>query len=174
MELNKQEYDLSKLSDEQLVQIQEEMQEAEEEKMEDQLELSQDMQELYGAPAESQQHNQHSFLAKAAFESRDTIRTTFLSESELGRPLFSVRFLSDLYDIAKYYLDPILMEMKMDPKKYNGIANYFWEKTQNITHSGMSNKGFAMNLNVTQKKDMVRKRIRTIQESNLKGSKQSR
>ncbi len=168
----KQDYDISKLSDQELVQMQEDLEEAEEDKVEDQLELSQDMQELYGAPVESQQHNQHTFIHKAAFDSRDTIRTTFLTESELGRPLFSVRFLSDLNKIASYYLDPILIELKLDPKKYNGIANYFWEKNQNITNSGMSNKGFAMNLNVTQKKDMVRRRIKTIQQSNLKGGKQ--
>ncbi len=167
----KQSYDLSSLTPVQLEQMQEEMEDAEEEKMEDTMDLSSEMQELYGAPAESQIHNQHTFLAQAA-KARDTVRTTYLSEGELGRPLFSVRFLSDLYDIAKYYLDPILVELKLDPAKYNGIANYFWEKTQNITHSGMSNKGFAMNLNVTQKKDMVRKKVRTIQQNNLKGGKQ--
>ncbi len=169
-----QNYDISKLSDEQLVEMQEDLEDADEDKMEDQVELSQDMQELYGAPTESQQHNQHTFIHKAAFDSRDTIRTTYLSKDELGRPLFSVRFLLDLHKIASYYLDPILAELKLDPKKYNGIANYFWQKNQNITNSGMSNEGFSMNLNVTQKKDMVRRRIRTIQQSNLKGGKQTR
>ena len=42
----------------------------------------------------------------------------------------------------------------------NGIAHYFGEKTENITASGLSNKGFAMNINVTRKMDATRKRTR--------------
>lgn len=159
-----QEYDLNSinsLSPEQQQELVEEMEDQKEDDALDNAEFQQEFQEGYPVPTPDEKHNQHSFLYKAAFETPDTIRTTFLTESELGRPSFSVRFLSDLYDLSKYYLDPILIDLGKDPNKYNGIANYFWEKTQNITHSGMSNKGFAMNLNVTQRKDMTRKRIKS-------------
>ena len=75
----------------------EEMEELQEEKAEDATEdnaaLNKELQELYGAPEAEEAQNAHSFLHRAAYGSEDTVRTTFLSESELGRPLFNVRFL---------------------------------------------------------------------------------
>lgn len=115
-------------------------------KKEDDLFDNVDIENDYGAPMPEEKHNAHTILDKA-IERRDSTRTTFLTESELGRPVFSVRFLSDLED---------------DAKRLNlvRIENYYHEKIQNVTGTGMSNKGFAMNLNVTQKRDTVRKRIR--------------
>ena len=150
----------------------EEMQDIQEEQQEDtqeeQLLKNLQLQEAYGSPTLEEKQNQHSFLHKAAFGSPDTVRTTFLSESELGRPLFNVRFLLDLHDICKYYVDPICRKLKLDPYEYNRLARYFWEKIQNVTSSGMSYKGFAMNLNVTKKMDTLRKKIRDT-TGNLKG-----
>ncbi|KKN59071.1 hypothetical protein LCGC14_0546260, partial [marine sediment metagenome] len=44
----------------------------------------------------------------------------------------------------------------------------------NITDSGMSKEGFAMNLNVTKKMDMLRKKVRVNNIENLKGGKKRR
>jgi len=133
--------------------------EEKEEAMEDQEDLRQDMMDTYPVPEPEEMVNSHSFLHKAAFGSGNTVRTTFLSESELGRPLFNIRFLSDMEDIAKHYVDPLLKKYGMKTKQ-NLIALYFWNKRENVTESGMSNKGFAMNLNVTRKVDATRKRVR--------------
>lgn len=158
-------------SDEDLREMEEEQEDKAEDMSEDQFQLSKEVQEAYGSPEPDEKQNQHTFLHKATFDSPDTVKTTFLSESELGRPLFNVRFLLDMHDISKYYLDPILKDLRLEPQ-HNGIANYFWEKIQNITGSGMSNKGFSMNLNVTRKMDTVRKRIRDT--SKLKGGTQNK
>lgn len=127
----------------------------------DRLQLSQELQEAYGAPEPDEKINQHAFIDKAAFKSKDTIRTTFLTESELGRPLFNVRFLSDMEDVVKSYIDE-MAERIFGTKDANAIAFYFLEKRRNVTESGMSNKGFAMNLNVTRRMDTTRKRVKEL------------
>ena len=129
------------------------------------------MEEAYGEAEERK--NQHSFLHKAAFESQDTIKTTFLHPEELGRPLFSIRFLLDMEDVAKHYLDSLSKHYK----KYgteNKIADYFYNKALNISDSGMSNEGFAMSLNVTKKMDMQRRKISDSSMQNLKGKRRRR
>jgi hypothetical protein len=156
-------HDLKQMSKKELAALEELQEDMEDEKEDDAFEQMLDnieLQEDYPAPQPDEKMNAHTFLHKAAFASKDTVRTTFLQEGELGRPLFTVRFLMDMHDVSKYYLDPLLKKLKLDEATYNGIANYFWEKIQNITQSGMSNKGFAMNLNVTQKRDTVRTRNR--------------
>lgn len=142
-----------------------------EETMEDNLEISQELQDDYGSPEPEAKLSAHSFLHKATFDSQDTVRTTFLESGELGRPLFTVRTMLDLEDIANYYLNPMLKSLNLSPDQNNFIARYFKAKIGNVTDSGMSNKGFAMNLNVTQKKDLTKKRSsQNIQ--NLKGGSQ--
>ena len=140
--------------------MEEDEQDRMDESMEDQTLLPKEIMEAYGSPEPEEKMNQHSFLHKAAFLSDDTIRTTFLHQEELGKPLFTVRFMMDMEDIASYYLDPIILEIngKNGTKIENKISSYFKEKIYNITHSGMSNKGFAMNLNVTRKMDMMRRK----------------
>lgn len=136
----------------------------------DRMELGKEYQEGYEEPQADERQNQHSFLHKAAFDAGDTVKTTFLTQEELGRPLFSVRFLLKLKTIARHYIDPLCTELELDPHKDNKIAIYFQDETENISSSGMSNEGFAMNLNVTKKMDAVRRRIRDPIE-NLKGGK---
>jgi len=115
-------------------------------------------------PAEPEgRENAHTFLNKAVFLEPNTLKTTFLTESELGRPDFSVRFLASIKTVAEDLIDPLVLELKL----HNGIANYFGEKVENITASGLSNKGFAMNINVTRKMDARRERIKNIEP--LKG-----
>lgn len=151
--MNEEEYN-QKIMEEVEALKQEEMEDG----AEDQYDLNRELQEAYGYPEAEEKMNTHSFLHKAAFDSKDTVRTTFLHEGELGRPLFTVRFLMDLKDISKYYFDDILKKLGKDSDVENKIANYFEEKLQNITASGMSNKGFVMNLNVTKRVDATRLR----------------
>ena len=122
---------------------------------------NQEFQEAYGSPEPEQTFNQHAFLA-GSLDIPDNEKVTYLNLSELGRPLFNLRFLLDLEDICKHYLDPVIIQMGGNPKVDNRIANYFREKIENITSSGMSNKGFAMNLSVTKKMDTMRRRVRDL------------
>ena len=111
--------------------------------------------------------NAHSFLHKAVFDQQETLKTTFLTEGELGRPDFSTRFLLSIKTVAEDLIDPLAKELGLE----NGIAHYFGEKVENITSSGLSNKGFSMNINVTRKMDATRKKVREI-EPLMKGGKQ--
>ena len=152
---------------EELMELQED---DDEEKMMDQSELNEMYKDPFGAPELEEKQNAHSFLHKAAFSSPDTTRTTFLSESELGRPLFSVRWLLDMEDLVKSHIDPLIIKLEGVPERENKIANYFKAKVGNVTDSGMSNKGFSMNLNVTRKMDATRMRVKSDQTP-LKGGK---
>ena len=133
---------------------------------EDRLQRTQDLQEAYGYPTPDEKHNQHTFLSKAV-EGDNTVRVTYLDKEELGRPLFSVRFLLDMEDVANHYLNPIAEYLKGN----NKISQYFFQKVLNITDSGMSKEGFAMNLNVTKKMDTTRKKLSAESLKNLKGRK---
>ena len=158
----------------------EEMKEMQEEQAEDaaedNFEMNEEMKEAYGAPEPEEVRNPSTFLHSAAFGNQDTLRTTFLAREELGMPDFTVRFLQSLKTIAHELLDSIADEINKDkdPKRdtlvQNGIAIYFGDKIENVTRSGMSNEGFAMNLNVTKKIESHRRRGRDPIE-NLQGGK---
>lgn len=139
--------------------MQEEMEDLTEEQQEDSIEDSEisrrEIQEAYGYPEAEPTFNQHTFLANSIKE-KETEKVTFLQVEELGRPLFSVRFMLDIEDIARHYLDEITLELGLD----NKIAKYFREKINNVCSSGMSNKGFIQNMNVTRKMDTTRKRVK--------------
>ena len=75
----------------------------------------------YDCPQPDERFNQHTFLDKATFQSADTVKTTYLDQFELGRAFFSVRFLLDLEDLSKFYLDDIAKEVKEE----NKISKYF-------------------------------------------------
>lgn len=138
---------------------------------EDRMQRAQEFQEGYGYPTPDEKDNQHSFLRKA-IEKDNTVRVTYLDKEELGRPLFSVRFLLDMEDVANHYLNPIAEHLsKEDKKTENKISQYFFMKVLNITDSGMSKEGFAMNLNVTKKMDTTRKKFSPESLKNLKGRK---
>lgn len=162
--------------------IDEEMiEEMRDEQQEDSLENSEDLtleqlgiHDGYGAPEPEERHNQYTFLHRAAYGEGDTVRTTHLNEFELGKPLLSVRTLLDLHHISRFYLDELFHNMNLDPNKENKIATYFYNKTQNITSSGMSKDGFTMNLNSTKRMDIQRKRIKDysqLENSNKGGRK---
>lgn len=155
------------LTSEQMEELQEMQEEALEEQQEDQVENQQELAELYGSPEPEQKQNQHSFLFRSAFETQDTLRTTFLNEFELGKPMFNIRFLLDMEDIAKFYLDPLCIDVETP----NRVSDYFKQKIKNITDSGMSKEGFTANLNVTKKMDSVRQKVRVNPIDNLKRRK---
>ena len=136
------------ISLDELEEAEDEMDDDDEDAKEEAFEKNLELQEDYSAPEMEEKHNANLIINKA-LERPDTVRTTFLTESELGRPIFSVRFMSDLHDDA--------LRLGLDR-----IANYYYEKIQNVTSSGMSYKGFMMNLNVTQNKDQVRRRMREV------------
>lgn len=135
-----------------------------EEIQEEQMDNQEEWREQYGVPEPEEKHNQHTFLAKS-IELPDSEKVTFLHEQELGRPLFNVRFLLDLEDVAKHYLDQIATELGVN----NRIAIYFRQKINNICSSGMSNKGFVQNLNATRRIDATRKRVNNLPQ--MKGGK---
>ena len=140
-------------------QIQEAIEDLDEERIEDtqDLQLLGSQEQLEGFADEPEERmNAHSFLHKAVFDQQETLKTTFLSEGELGRPDFSARFLLSIKTVAKDLIDPLAKELEL----HNGIAHYFGEKVENITSSGLSNKGFSMNINVTRKMDATRKKVR--------------
>ena len=141
---------------------------------EDQYRNQQEFAEAYGSPEPEERHNQHTFLSKS-IEAKDTVRVTYLDEQELGRPMFSVRFLLDMEDISKLYLDDLANELSIKEQEVlNKVADYFRQKILNITDSGMSKDGFTALLNVTKKLDTVRKKVRVNNLENLKGGKKRR
>ncbi len=159
--MNQEEYDQALMEEMEAIN-----QEKSEDNMQDQMEMTQAWNEANdeGQKIEDTQ-NAHSFLHKATFgDEENTIRTTFLHEGELGKGLFTVRFIMDMVDVSKFYLDPVCKELKIN----NRISEYLQAKIINVTTSGMSNKGFAMNLNVTRKMDSTRQRA-TGNIENLKG-----
>lgn len=144
----------------------EQMEEATEDSMEDQFFGSQELAEAYGAPEPEEKMNASTFLHKAAFNKDiDVVRSTFLHPEELGRPLFTTRFMMKMEDIAIYYLEDICKELKVP----NKISQYFRADINNTAESGMSNKGFIANLNVTRRMDATRKRIRVPFQSGKSG-----
>lgn len=151
------------ISEEQLDEQEEESLDDSEQRFEDNL----DIQEDYPAPEPEEKINQWSILDKA-IKNKDTIKTTYLSEQELGRPLFSVRFYGTYRDLSRHYLDVELDQLDFDAEKSNIIKDFFTHKIRNITDSGMSNKGFAMNLSVTHKRDNTRRRVREVTKDGSK------
>jgi len=124
---------------------------------------SQEFQEAM-EPGQETQYNQHTFLSNS-LNQENPEKVTYLSESELGVPLFNMRFLQDIEDVCKHYLDDLCKEYLIQ----NKISEYFRAKIKNIADSGMSKNGFVQHMNVTKKVDMTRTRKRNL--DNLKGGK---
>jgi hypothetical protein len=155
------------MDEQELLEEMQNLQKEEAEDQQDEQQLDQDAwKEAYGYPEPEEKHGSHEFISKSVFELPDVEKATFLNESELGRPLFNVRFLLDMEDISRYYIDPLAKVFMVE----NKIANYFREKIVNVCSSGLSNQGFIQNMNVTRKVDMTKKRVRNPIE-NLKGGK---
>lgn len=156
--------------------LMEEMKDLQDEEMEDQQEdqfqTQNDLQNAYGHPEQEEKYNQHRFISRTVFESDTPERISFLLESELGRPLFNVRFLLGLVNISRHYINPILKNLGMDEKD-NRIAHYFRSKVNDICWSGLSRDGFIQNTNITKKMDSTRMRVKNPIE-NLQGRQNKR
>ncbi len=126
----------------------------------------QETRDTFGYPEQEERQNPHTFLHKATFGEGNTIKTTFLTQEELGRPLFNIRFLLDMEDIAKHYLKDLVKQLGTE----NKVADYFINKAYNVSDSGMSREGFTMGLNVTRRMDMTRRKEKNPIE-NLQGGK---
>lgn len=150
-------------TEEELEEVQDEMEENTAESMEN---SQVEGKEVYGLPEPEPMYNQHSFIATSINRELDTEKVTYLTESELGRPLFSVRFLLDMEDILKYYLDDLCVQYDVQ----NRLSDYFRKKIHNVSSSGMSNNGFIQNLNASKRLEITRKRIKNPID-NLKGGK---
>lgn len=145
----------------------EQMEDVTDEQMEDQYLNNLGLAEAYGAPEPEEKMNPSTFLHKAAFSKDiDVVRSTFLHPEELGRPLFTTRFMMKMEDISKYYLDDICRKLGVE----NKISQYFRADIINTAESGMSNKGFIANLNVTRRTDATKRRAR-VPIQNSKGGK---
>ncbi len=118
-------------------------------------EASQDVADDYGYPTPEEKINQFTIM-KQALDSKNNVKTTYLTRPELGKPLFSMRFYLDCAKMAEIYNSEL-------------IKNYFMNKVQNIASSGMSNEGFMMKLNVTNRRDVTRKSVKKSDDNNSKG-----
>lgn len=117
-----------------------------EEELETQRELQEDLSEEdareYGAPEPEQIFERFKFLTEVR-DRDDTIRTGFVNEEELGRPLFPVRFWNNLKAIAKMH-------------NYDIVSKYCRDKALNITSSSLSRDGFLLNTSVTKRKERLK------------------
>ncbi len=123
----------------------------------------------YGTPEPEEHHNQHTFISKS-LGVENPEKVTFLQQGELGIPAFTIRFMQDMEDIAKYYLDPIIKKFG-EEGSINRCSDYFRQKIINVSDSGMSNQGFLQQMNITKRMDMQRTRKNSI--DNLKGGKRT-
>jgi hypothetical protein len=117
-----------------------------EEQKEEERELLEEMKEedaeAYGVPEEDEKFDRMKFLTEVR-DRDDTIRTTYLTKTELGTPLFPVRFWLNLELLAKL-------------KKYDIVEDFLYKKALVTTHSGLSREGFLVNTTVTRRKEMTK------------------
>ena len=85
------EQEIPQLSEEELEEMEDMQDELLEDQQADNVENSQELGELYGSPEPEERHNQHTFLDNAV-KAKDTVRTTYLDEWELGRQMINVRY----------------------------------------------------------------------------------
>lgn len=105
-------------------------------------EVSQEVAEQYGSPQPEEKINQFTIL-KEMINKKDSLRTTFLTRPELGKPMFSARFYLDCMKLCDMYGADLIKE-------------YFANKVGTITDSGMSNEGFTPKLSVTNNRNVRR------------------
>jgi len=131
--------DLEEMEEEQA----EEKKESEQELMED---LREEDAESYGVPEQARTFERFKFLTEVR-DLPDTIRTSYLTKSELGFPLFSVRFWLNLKLLA-------------DLKEYNYLGDYLHNKALVTTHTGLSREGFLLNTAITKRKESKKHKLK--------------
>lgn len=135
-------------TEQQLEEAQDNLEDSQYEEAENRAEVNAEVAEEYGAPTPEEKINQFTITDKA-IKRKDSLKTTYLTKGELGLPLFSVRFYLDCASIADVYNSQLIKE-------------YFLNKIQNTAASGMSNEGFIMKLNVTNRREVARRHTRTL------------
>jgi len=137
--------------------IEEEIEDMKEEEAEEQQELMKDLSEEdiedYGAVEPEKNFELMKFLTEVR-DADDTTRTTYLTKSELGTPLFSVRFWENLKILA-------IM------RKRTILAKFIQSKIFSTTSTGLSREGFLMNTTITKKKEKTRLRPTYINEKEV-------
>lgn len=160
-------YDYEQAYEQEMEELQlDEAQDGQDESNLNQYEWGEAMGDGIGVPSPEKQYNQHAFISESLGQNSPE-KITFLTQSELGNPLFNMRFLLDMEDICIYYLNKLV-------KKYNSrdlISPYFRAKIKNVADSGLSKEGFIQNMNISKRLDVKRTRPNAI--DNLKGGQRS-
>lgn len=124
-----------------------------EDKAESDRELMEEMKEedaeAYGYPEAEEKFERFKFLSEVR-DREDTIRTSFLTKTELGTPLLPVRFWLNLKLLA-------------DLKRYDIVSGYLYNKAIVTTHSGLSREGFLLNIAVTKRKETAKRKIKPLE-----------
>jgi len=135
----------------------EEIEDMKEDEAEEQQELMKDLSEEdiedYGAVEPEQRFELMKFLTEVR-DKEDTTRTTYLTKSELGTPLFSVRFWENLKILA-------IMRKRLI------LARFIQNKIFSITSTGLSREGFLMNTAITKRKEKTRSSPTYIKEKEV-------
>ena len=141
METEKLNEEIEELEDE----IDDDKEEAVEEQQELMKDLSEEDIEAYGSIESDKEYGLMKFLTEVR-DIEDTTRTSYLTKSELGNPLFSVRFWENLKILAIMRKRPIL-------------AAFIQQKVLSTTTTGLSREGFLMNTTITRKKEKSRSKV---------------
>lgn len=104
-----------KITPEDIAEYQEQMKSQEEESRDESIEDQQaTSQGFMEALSGSQPQNKDAFLHKSAFDTSDTLRTSYLNEFELGRPMFSVRTLLELKNLADHHMSQVVEMINLE------------------------------------------------------------
>jgi len=126
-----------------------------EEQREEDSELMEDLREDeligYGSPQAEAVYERFKFLTEVR-DNAETIKSSFLTKSELGTPLFSVRFW-------------ITQELKARAAGMDLLGDFLHLKAIGTTDTGLSREGFLINSAITKRKESHRAhRTKLIQE----------
>lgn len=100
------------------------------------------MAESQSMPTSEDKHTVHTFLNNVA-TSRDTLKTGFLKEEEVGIPQHPTRALQEFSLIAKSIIGNDM------------ISQYFKDESEIVTASSLSREGFLDKLAVTQTRQLA-------------------
>ena len=122
--------------------VEDEKEEAAEEQQELMKDLAEEDIEAYGSVEPDKEYGLMKFLTEVR-DIDDTTRTSYLTKTELGIPLFSVRFWENLKIIA-------IMRKRLL------LAAFIQKKVLSTTTTGLSREGFLMNTTITKRKERTR------------------
>jgi len=140
---------------EEIDELEDDIDDEKEEQVEEQQELMKDLSEEdiedYGSIEPDKTYDLMKFLTEVR-DQDDTTRTSYLTKTELGIPLFSVRFWENLKILA-------IMRKRLL------LAKFIQSKILSTTSTGLSREGFLMNTTITRKKEKTRGKLNRFQNS---------